>query len=248
MVTGLYAAGVGMLALEQKQDVLANNIANAATPGFKRQQAVDKGFYQLLYRKARNPFWANRVNGPGGGLNTTETYTDFKSGPLEQTGDPLNVALIGPGFLSVQTPQGVRYTRDGHLSIDPQGRITTSDGFLVQGQGGQPITADGTTVEIGDGGAVMVDGEQAGTLALTEFNDGRLLERAGYNLWRATDAAQGQPAAQTAVAGGMLEASNVQTPYEMVNMINVSRAYEANQRVLTSIDTTMQSLIERFAS
>lgn len=248
MVTGLYAAGVGMLALERKQDVVANNIANAATPGFKRQEAVDKGFYQLLYHEARNPFWANRINGPGGGLNTTETYTDFKGGPLEQTGDPLNVALIGPGFLSVQTPQGVRYTRDGHLSIDPQGRLTTSDGFLVQGQGGQPIAAQGTHIEIGDGGAVMVDGQQAGTLALTEFADGRLLEREGYNLWRATDAAQGQPAGATSIAAGMLEASNVQVPAEMVNMINVSRAYEANQRVLTSIDTTLQSLIERFGS
>ena len=247
MISGLYAAATGMIAVEHRQAVIANNISNAATPGFKRQLPVDKGFYQLLFQRMRHPFWANRVTGPGGGLQINETFTDHAMGPLMQTGNPLDIALQGPGFIVVNTPAGERLTRNGHLAVDADGRLMTVDGHQVQDINGGGIDAVGGPIMINRDGTVLVDGAPVGRIRIVEFDNPHMLNREGHDMYRPTAAAMEQsiPAADTDVISESLESANVQLPTEMINMILGVRSYEANQRVINSVDETIGRLIDQ---
>jgi flagellar basal-body rod protein FlgG len=247
MISGLYAAGLGMLANQQRQEVVANNIANAMTPGYKSQRGIDKGFYQLLFRHDRHPFWANRVTGPGGGLQLVETYTHHAAGGFTPTGDPLNVALDGPGFLVVNTPYGERFTRDGKFSVDVDGQLSTDEGFKVQGVTGATITVGAGDVQINQDGTVFVDGEAVDRLRVVEFEDPHMLTREGHNLWLANEDATNRSAvgANTRITPATVELSNVKIPYEMTTMMLAARSYAANQRVINAIDETASRLIDQ---
>lgn len=246
MIQGLYAAATGMLAVEQRQAVIANNIANASTAGFKRQRVVDKGFYQVLFQRMRRPAWADSIRGPGGGLQVTETFTDLSRGAIRTTGDPLTVALDGPGYIAVDTPAGERFTRSGQFSVNADGQLTTEDGYGVQGAGGGGIEASGGPIQINEEGTVLVAGTPAGRIRIVEFEDPHLLTREGHNLYRASDEALGRsaPATETRVAPESLEMANVQLPYEMIEMMLALRIYSANQRVINAIDETAARLIQ----
>ena len=111
MISGLYAAANGMIAVEDRQAVIANNIANSATPGFKRQFAVQRGYDQTYFPNGRRPERFDIIVAPGGGVKTVETFSNFGNGVVTNTGGALDVALIGPGFLRVDTPNGERFTR-----------------------------------------------------------------------------------------------------------------------------------------
>ncbi|MBN2308321.1 MAG: flagellar hook-basal body protein [Candidatus Hydrogenedentes bacterium] len=244
MIQGLYAAAAGMIAVEDRLAVIANNVANAPTPGFRGQDTVQEGFYSVLLSQLRHANSLNADPGPGGGLVTTETFTDLRGGPITITGDPLNVALIGPGFLSVDTPQGERFTRSGQFSIDADGQLATAEGYKVLGLGGA-IDVAGGTVEIGRSGLVSVDGQPAGVLRITEFEDPHMLSRQGHTLYSASDQARARSSAatDTEVAPNSLEMSNVQVAAEMAKMTLGLRAYSANQRVINVFDETMSRLI-----
>jgi flagellar basal-body rod protein FlgG len=236
-----------MLAMEQRQNVTASNIANVMTPGFKGQKTIDQGFNQVLFNRMRNPFWLNRIEGPGGGVQTHETYSDLRPGALETTGNPLDVALQGPGYIAIDTADGVRYTRDGSLSIGPNGVLATVDGHPVQNAAGGDIPAQGGNVRIADDGTVLVDGAVAGQIRLVEFGEPRLLQREGNNLMRAPEEGQAGEvdAADTSLTPGAVERSNVQLAEEMVNMTLALRTYEAHQKIITTIDATAGRLIEQ---
>ncbi|GMV91571.1 MAG: flagellar basal body rod protein FlgG [Candidatus Hydrogenedentota bacterium] len=250
MIQGLYAAATGMIALEERHAIIANNLANASTSGFKRQGAVQEGFYQVFLGELGTPQLYNAERGPGGGLKTIESFADFSTGPLQHTGNPLNVALMGPGFIAVDTPGGVRYTRDGNFTIDANGQLVTNDGFLVQGAGGGGIDVSGGRARIDGDGIVWVDGIQTGQLGIIEFADPGALLRQGDNLFAANpeSLAQSAPATETTVVGESLEASNVQVPEEMASMILGMRAYTANQKVISSVDETVGRLINDVGS
>jgi flagellar basal-body rod protein FlgG len=239
-----------MIALEERHSIVANNLANASTTGFKRQNAIQEGFYQVFLGAAGTPQILNGERGPGGGLKTIETFADFSTGPLQNTGNPLNLALMGPGFFAVTTPAGDRFTRDGAFTIDADGQLATSDGFKVQGAGGGGIDVSGGDVRIDGEGMVWVDGIQTGQLGITEFADPQTLLRQGDNLYAANPEALGQsaPATETTVAAGALEASNVQVAVEMAQMILGLRAYTANQKVISSVDETVGRLINDVGS
>ncbi|MBI4558496.1 MAG: flagellar hook-basal body protein [Candidatus Hydrogenedentes bacterium] len=245
MIQGLYAAATGIMAVDHWQDVIANNIANASTPGFHRQRAVQKGFYELFLNELASPALWDQQKGPGGGIQTIETYSDHAPGPVITTGDPLNVALIGPGFLAVTTPQGDRFTRNGKFTIDDSGHLTTEDGFPLQSSGGGLITIEGGALEIDGTGAVLVDGTVVGQLRLVEFAEPHLLTRQGQTLYTASDTAAQTAAEDTRVVPKSLELSNVQLPREMVDMVLALRAYAANSRVITSYDDTLGQLINQ---
>lgn len=249
MIQGLYTAATGMVALEARHEVLANNVANAATPGYKRQEPVQMGFYQLFSDELRRPSFYTRDTAPAGGVKMLETYPYMNSGQLYQTGDPLNVALEGPGFLVADTPEGDRYTRAGDLTIDAQGDLSTRSGFKIQSAEGGAITVGGGVATIGTDGSVQVDGQAVGQLRVVEFAAPTRLVRVGDSLYRASDevAAQMTAATDTTVQQKQLEMSNVNLPQEMGNMMLGMRAYEANQRVLTTIDTTLGRLIDQVA-
>ncbi|GMV99813.1 MAG: flagellar basal-body rod protein FlgF [Candidatus Hydrogenedentota bacterium] len=243
MIQGLYAAATGMMGIERLQDVVANNIANATTPGFRRQEMVQEGFDQVFFKAMRDPFFFNREAGPGGGLRPWSTFTDLKPGPLQDTGNPLNVAIEGPGFFAVDTPEGPRYTRNGQFTVGVDGQLVTTEGFKVSGG----IDVGEGKVEIDNEGNVIVDGTVAGQLSIVEFEDPRRLTRAGDDFYIASQEVEGEsaPATQSSVVSGMVEQSNVQLPMEMVNMTLGLRHYAANQRVINAMDETMGRVIDQ---
>jgi len=234
-------------------DVIANNLANVNTTGFKKSKSE---FQDLLYQTTRS---AGAEQGGGNQVPTSlqighgsrliSTAKVFTSGELTQTGEQLDMAINGDGFFEVQLPDGTRaYTRDGALKIANDGRITTSDGIPLQG-GWQPIPAGTTSITIAPTGEVTTmgaGGTQNFRVQLIRFTNPAGLESIGHNLFRET------PASGTAEIGNpgengygelqqhYLEMSNVKVVEEMVNMILAQRAYEVNSKAVQTADEMMQ--------
>lgn len=234
-------------------DVIANNLANVNTTGFKKNKAE---FQDLLYQTVRAP-GAEQGGGNqlptgvqiGHGSRLVATSKIFTTGELTQTGERMDVAIQGDGFFEVQMPDGSRaYTRDGALKTLSDGRITNSDGLPMQG-GFQPIPAGTTSITISPTGEVTTsgaNGNQTFRVQLVRFANPSGLESIGRNLYRETDAS-GQ--AELGNAGengfgelqqGFLEMSNVKVVEEMVNMIVAQRAYEVNSKAVQAADEMMQ--------
>ncbi len=247
MIQGLYTAAGGMLAVEKRQDILANNIANVSTPGYKRHAPVQLGFNEIFSETLRRPFHFDSDSAPAGGVRIVESYSDLAAGVLRKTDNPFQMALIGPGYFVIDTPEGDRYSRSGDFMVDPQGELATHEGYKVLGINGQPISVDGAEVNIGADGGVQVDGFPAGQLQIVEFAEPTRLLREGDNLYFATDEVleNSAQAAETQVAHKHLEMSNVNLPNELINMMMGMRAYEANQQVIQALDGTVGRLIEQ---
>jgi len=249
MIQGLYSAANGLVALESRQEAIANNIANAATAGYKRHQPVQFGFYQEFQTALRSPGWHRTDTAPGGGVKVIDTHPNLSNGIMQSTGNDLHVALQGPGYLVVDTEGGERYTRTGDLTIDADGELATATGYKLQSVSGRALTIGQGALNIGTGGAVAVDGQPVGQLRLVEFAEPHRLLREGDNLFAASAEVEEQraEAADTRVVQGRLEMSNVNLPVELGSMMLGLRAYEANQRVITTIDATMSRLIDQVA-
>jgi flagellar basal-body rod protein FlgG len=247
MIQGLYAAATGLKAVDDRQSAIANNIANASTIGFKRQRPVQEGFYNIFSDHLINPFHFQTKETPGGGSMVSETYTDFSGGIFQRTGNPLNVALQGPGYFGVETPQGERFTRAGNFSVNSEGLLVTSEGDRVQNADGRDIDVRGGRITIDTHGVVTVDGAVRGRLRLIEFENPHQLTRTGDNMFQASDAtmAKSTDAADTLVAQEHLEMSNVNLPREMIDMTLGMRAYAANQKVMNAMDETMSRVIDQ---
>lgn len=218
MERGLYIAASGMLSEMQRQDLIANDLANASTPGYKADRTAQHSFAEMLL--------ANRQTGApvgslGSGVSITRQVTDFSAQAVRDTGEPLDFAITGDGFFGVQTEDGQRFTRNGRFMADGNGRLTDQMGNLVVGRDGNPITvgADGTV--------------DPGRLGVFDVQNAR---KAGEGLF--TGAAGGPAGAQ--VRSGALESSGVDAARTMVDMIASLRAFEAGQRVITTIDSTLQ--------
>jgi flagellar basal-body rod protein FlgG len=234
MDRGLYIAASGMLAEQARQDQLANDLANASTPGYKPDRSAQESFGRMLLE--------NRATGqPIGpldlGARITTTRTDLAAAPLQQTGNSLDVAVDGEGFLAVRTQAGTRYTRDGQLVVDGKGRLTTATGELVLGTSGKPITvgqvSDPTKISIDARGTVKVGSRTVGTLAVMSLTGAT---KRGDTLFTGTP---GVRPAGTNVQQGFLEGSGVQPAEAMVDMIVSFRSYETAQRAIQSIDTEL---------
>jgi flagellar basal-body rod protein FlgG len=217
MERGLYIAASGMLAEMVRQDQIANDLANASTPGYKADRATQKSFGDILL--------ANTVDGQtvgplGLGAQIDKIVTDDSPAPARDTGEPLDFAVVGEGWFQVQTPQGTRYTRNGQFAVSPQGNLIDGMGNQVMGQGGGPVRvgADG-----------KVDPRQIGIFNLTG------VRKIGNSY--VTGAAGGK--ATGTVRQGALEGSNADPAKSMVDMIASFRAFESGQRVIRTIDETL---------
>ena len=246
MIQGLYAAANGLRTVEDRQAIAANNIANVGTPGFKRQVAVQQGFYEVFLGKlgTANRYGMERT--PGGGLKLIESFSDVSTGNLQYTGNPLDVAINGPGYFAVETADGERYTRNGQFTLGEDGTLMTADGHMVLSEGGGPITIDGPA-EIDREGNVIVNGENIDRIGVVEFEDPHVLMREGHTLFVAPDdpAVQPVPLDNPNLTAKAIEGSNVALPKEMINLMGAVRAYEANQRVISAIDDSVRRLIEQ---
>jgi flagellar basal-body rod protein FlgG len=230
MVNGLPSAVSGMHALWQRQEVVANNLANVSTPGFKKDDL-------LLVPAVSPPAQTTAAGGPpSSALPPTIQWTDHTQGLIHATGRELDVALNGSGFLAVQTPAGTRYTRNGTLNVGPGGFLVTPSGARVLGDGG-PIAVPPGRITIGTAGEVQVDGKTVGTLQVAEFPKPYRFFKEGDSLFvPASPDASPRPATGTAVVSGALEGSNVNPVEAMVSMIEILRTYEAAQKVIQMTD------------
>ncbi len=234
MDTTAYLALSRQVALMRDMSVIANNVANAATTGFRGEQTL----FETVLRRAggESPKIAF--------VQDVGTVRDMSPGPLTATGNPLDVAVDGDGWLSFGTAEGVRYGRGGHFEIDALGQIVGAAGNALLDDGGAPLV-----VPPGDGGlTIAADGTVSGAagpigrIGLAAFVDPRALVPAGGNLW----AAEAAPAPSTArLAQGMLEGSNVQPIMEMTRMIETTRAFEGTQKLIETHHEIERRAIER---
>jgi flagellar basal-body rod protein FlgF len=226
MERGLYIAASGMLAEQIRQDQIANDLANAATPGYKSDRTAQRGFGELLLS---NSVSGATVGPQGTAVQVSAVETDFSPQPARETGEPLDFAIAGEGFFAVQTAAGVRYTRNGQFTADAQGRLVTAQGDAVLGRGGRPVT-------VGRDG--RVDPRSLEVVALRDpRKDGDSLvagDRAG--------AGAGQ------VRAGALEASGADAARSMVDMIASMRAFEAGQKVIQTIDESLAKAASQVGS
>jgi flagellar basal-body rod protein FlgG len=217
MERGLYIAASGMLAEQVRQDQIANDLANAATPGYKADRTSQAGFGELLLA---NSATGATVGPQGTAVQVSAVETDFSPKPAKDTGEPLDFAIVGEGFFAVQTARGVRYTRNGQFQADAQGRLVTAQGDPVLGRGGR-------TLAVGADGRV-----DPRRLDVVNLRDPR---KDGDNLVAGT--AAGNAAGQ--VRAGALESSGADAARSMVDMIASMRAFEAGQKVIQTIDETL---------
>lgn len=251
MLRGMYTSASGMLVEGIKLDAVANNLANAQTHGFKRQTFSVRSFPEMLIHRINDPIGPMRLDPrpPVGFLGTgaaiDELALEMTPGALEFTGRDLDVAVDGPGFLGVLTPEGeVAYTRDGRLRLDAERFLVTVSGHRVIGTDGPIQIASDGPITIGDDGVVRVAGEDVGTILLWEFAEPRALERLGENLLVPMEGTgPAEIAEASTLRSGYLEKANINVVTEMVQLIALQRAYEANQRMLQTQDETVGRLI-----
>jgi len=236
MVKGIYISGGGMMQRMIEQDVISSNIANVNTNGYKQDSAFLTGVIEaqlaLQIRNGEGNFIADK----------SYSVTDFSQGQMIATGNPLDAALSGSGFFVVRTPQGERYTRDGSFKLSQDGRLVTSNGEPVLGSGGE-IQIDGSQVTIGEKGEIFVDGEEVDTLKVVDFEKPYKMHKEGKSLYAKSGNAAEIPSADFAVKQGYSEGANINIVSSMANMINIQKNYDANSKVLTSIDESIRKLV-----
>ncbi len=257
MIRSLWISKTGMEAQQTQLDTISHNLANVSTNGYKKSHAV---FEDLMYQNLRQAGGnsTDQTTLPTGlqlglGTRAVATSRSFSQGSLQQTGNPLDVAVSGKGFFEVQMPDGTTgYTRDGALQVSATGQLVTSNGYTVGT--GITIPVDSTGVTIGSDGTVSYTraGQAAalvaGNLQLVNFINPAGLDPKGQNIYGET-AASGAPTAGTPGQGGLgtisqgfVETSNVNMVEELVSMIQTQRAYELNSKAITTSDEMLQKL------
>lgn len=257
MIRSLWISKTGLDAQQTQMDVIANNLANVSTAGFKRSRAV---FEDLLYQTLRQPGAqsSQQTQLPSGlqlgtGVRPVATERIFTQGNLQQTGNSKDLAINGEGFFQVLLPDGTAaYTRDGSFQVDNQGQLVTSSGFVIQPAISIPANAQSVTV--GRDGTVSITQSgtatptQVGALQVSTFINPAGLESKGENLYVETgssgNASTNTPGSNGAgnLSQGYIETSNVNVVEELVNMIQTQRAYEINSKAITTSDQMLQKL------
>ncbi|MGB9588070.1 MAG: flagellar hook-basal body protein [Armatimonadota bacterium] len=228
MFQGLYASAAGMLTELSRQDVIANNLANVSTPGFKRSSISISNFQAELRNASESVRSASRLPTVKCLVPALSTYQDARPGVIEDTRSSTNFALEGPGAFVVQTPTGERYIRQGNFHLDDSGRLVTAQKEPVLGQNG-PIVITDTDWSVDEDGSVRIKGNIVDKLRIE--NPATTRSASSNEVTR--------------VMQGKLESSNVSVVEEMVSMITALRAYEANQKVIQAMDQSLDKVINQ---
>lgn len=252
MVRGLYTAMTGMVNQMNRMDVITNNLANSDTTAYKKEGASSQAFDQLYAVKINDSseFYIDRRIGKLSlGVKIGETYTNWDDGNFEETGNTFDLALSGKGFFAISFAdsngnESVRYTRDGSFTTNVDGILMTKDGDYVLDEEGGLITVPtyASEVSIDDHGRIVADGEYIATLQITDFENYDYLKKYGENMYIAIDGAT-ETAPTAKIYQGYLEASNVNAVSEMVDLIATARDYESNQKIIQSIDGTLETAV-----
>lgn len=250
MLDGMKWAEQGMIQMEQKQAIMSNNLANGSTYGYRKEAYNQVSFDEVMRQQAgllpdddenKQVYMKD-----GGSMETSQmlvgfTSTSYNVGEPRQTGNNFDLMLDdnGVGFFTVKTPEGTRYTRNGNFKLSTDGNLVTSDGCKVQGLNGD-IHVNGTNFEVTGDGYVKVDGKTIDRLKITTFLDRRVLANEGGTYLKAPSDKGIVLNQGIRVKQGFIEGSNVNPVQEMVEMLNVSRNFEANQKVLQAEDHVLQ--------
>ncbi len=261
---GVYTALSGAMAQSLKLDTIANNIANANTPAFKRDQQV---FNEYLTANEKPPTVIQVPRVPAsiesfydvqGGdksfVDAKGTFTDFSQGSLKRTGNPLDVAINGKGFFEVATPQGVRLTRSGNFTLDGNGRLVTKEGHPVLTNTGDsaadPSTrtiqiSGGAPVSITDAGEILEGAEVRGKLSIVNVEKPDSLQKVGNSLYgfKANMNPEVTATPGATVQSGFLEMSNINVVQEMTDMIQTHRVFESTQKAISAYDSMADKLV-----
>jgi flagellar basal-body rod protein FlgF len=240
MIQGIYLASQAMTPLLDKQDQIANNLANMKTTGYKQSGLFMKTFQKFLANDENKPFVQNEVK-------PDQVYIDYKEGAMIKTDGAFDVFIKGSGFLNVMTPNGIRYTRNGNLSLNAEGMLVTSDGSRVMGNNGYiHIDDQDGPVSINNDGCVIQNDEIKAVLRISDFKKPYRLTREGNGYFKPelpdtpVVSSQGY-----AIVQGFLEGSNVDAISNMVTMISSYRNFEADQKALQAQDDTLDKAVNQ---
>jgi flagellar basal-body rod protein FlgF len=239
MDNALYVGLSRQMVLRREMDIVANNIANADTAGFKLESLL------VQTEPATPPTVPDAA--PIAYVLDHGVQRDFTQGEIEHTGNDYDVAVEGQGFMQVQTAAGIRYTRDGRLGVDTQNQLVTRSGDPILGAGGQPIVLNplGGPPAIGKDGTVTQGQVTVGRIGVFRFADLSLLQKSGNNYLEAPPAATPVPANDGVIRQGAVEHSNVQPILEITNLIEITRAYERISQMMSDTGDLSQRSVER---
>jgi len=253
MVKGLYTAYTGMLNEQHRMDTITNNMANFDATGFKKEGATSQAFKDVLGVKIKDTSEWNipkRLGNLNMGVKIGENYTDWQQGAFRETTNTFDLALSGTGFFQIEytDKQGntsMKYTRDGSFILNQQGNLVTKDGDFVLDTNGNHITVDPfASISIARNGNIYANDELVTQIRVADFADYNYLSKFGENMYD-IDPAQEVQQGTAQIYSGYLEQSNVEIVSEMVQMIAISRQYETNQKVIQTMDSSLDIAVNQ---
>lgn len=260
MVKGLYTAYTGMINEQRRLDVLSNNLANADTNGYKKEGTTSQTFADELAIKIKdtsNYGMPKKLGEMSMGVHIGETYTDYSAGNLKVTDNKTDFALDGDGFFVISFTDkagnsSVKYTRDGAFVVNRQGYLVTKDGDFVLGMDdamngnvdGRIQVDPNLPITVDEFGNIFQNEQQVANIGYVDVEDYNYLAKYGENMYDLVDGGN-IVASEATVEQGLIEASNVNVVSEMVNMITISRAYQAGQKIINSIDSTLEKAVNQ---
>ena len=254
MVKGLYTAYTGMLNEQNRMDIMTNNLANASTVGYKKEGSTSQSFDDVLTVKIKDQSVgmrnAQKIGIKNPGVKIGENYTDYSQGSFRITGNTYDLALSGEGFFAIEFTNkagetDTKYTRAGQFTLNKDGYLVTEEGDYVLDTQNRRIRLN-TLIDssITDDGIIYQNGQAMAKIQVTDFADYDYLEKYGETYYQPIQGAQ-TIASNAQVKSGYLEMANVQIVSEMVNLISITRAYESNQKVVQTIDDTLDVAVNQ---
>lgn len=257
MNRGLYTSAIGMMTQMQNMDIVTNNIANVDTTGFKKDMSVVQSFSEEMMKILDDPSNQTRLIKRNNNIGTvslgnfvTEVSTDFATGAMEKTEGTYDLAIDGEGFFVIETTEKdgtvkEKYTRDGSFTLNQNNELMTKEGNYVLGENGRIVIPNGT-VSISENGNIYSNGEYVDKIKMVDFENKETLRKYGDNLYNKIDETIEKPFTGTLLQSH-IETSNVNVVNEMVKMINISRVYELNQKMVQTHDNTLEKAVTELA-
>lgn len=249
MVRGLYTAWTGLQNEQKRLDVIANNIANSATTGYKQEGVTSQSFDDMLAIKVRDySVKSDEVIGKMPlGVKVGEVFTNYGQGSVRVTSNTYDLAIDGSGFFTMRVTDKlgndhIRYTRAGNFTITQEGYITDADGNHLQSEAGDLIVPTDAEIVIDKDGSVYANGEIIDRILIRDFEDYNYLKKYADTMYEPVDGAT-EIEVTGSVLQGCLEQSNVNVVKEMTQMIAITRAYEANQKIVQTMDSTLDQAV-----
>lgn len=251
MLRSLYTAYTGMLNEQRRLDIMTNNLANSTTAGYKMESTASQSFDKVLGIKIRDvseAFNDHPIGDMSLGVKLGEVFTDYKQGALRETGGKFDLALSGKGFFAIRYidkngNESTKYTRDGNFRLTQDGHVTDVNGNQLRTEGGVlQIPKDSGNLKITTDGLVTLGNKVIDKIKITDFESYDYIKKFGDNLYELQEGAK-EKSSEAEVLQGYIEQSNVNVVREMVNLITITRAYQAGQKMIQSTDSMMESAV-----